>query len=580
VITLPDERLPDPDLRSPGRFIWWLARLQWRTLVLGISFGIAWMLTNAALPVVIGRTVDAGIVARDGTALATGTAVLVLLGVVQAVTTTIRHRFATMNFLQACIRTEQVVGHHVADQGPAVMATTTTGEVIAAAGSDPPRLGQLLDVMGRFWGSVVAYAVVTVLLLRIDVALGLFVLVGAPTLSASLLGILRPLDRRQAAQREAEGRLTALGADTVAGLRVLRGIGGEDRFLARYVGRSQEVRRTGLRVAGPQATLEAAHVLLPGVFVVLLTWLGARAAATGRITPGELVTLYGYAAFLTMPLSTASETIGKYVRGRVSAARVVTLVRKRDTSRDGAPAPFPMPPAGAEVTDPDSGLRLHPGALTALVSGVPDEAARVADRLAGLDTAGTPPRVGGVPIDRLDPADVRGRVLVSEAEPRLFSGTLRAGIDPDGGHGDAAVTAAIATADAAEVLDLLPGGLDGHVEERGRSLSGGQRQRVALARAVLADPEVLVLVEPTSSVDAHTEARIADRLWTARAGRTTLVTTSSPLVLDRADRVAFLVAGEVVAEGTHRDLMRRHAGYRAAVTRADDSDDAWEGELS
>src|SRR6185503_19368054 len=112
------------------------------------------------------------------------------------------------------------------------------------------------------------------------------------------------------------------------------------------------------------------------------------------------------------------------------------------------------------------------------------------------------------------------------------------------------------------------GGLDGHVEERGRSLSGGQRQRLALARAVLAEPEVLVLVEPTSSVDAHTEARIAERLRDARAGRTTLVTTSSPLLLDRADHVAFLDGGRVVAAGTHHELLRRHAGYLATVTRA------------
>jgi ABC-type multidrug transport system fused ATPase/permease subunit len=525
VVTLPDEHLPPPDLRSPVRYLWWLTRLQWRTQILGAAFGILWMLTNAMLPVVIGRTVDAGMVAGDAAALATGTAVLLLLGTVQAAATTVRHRLATLNFLQATLRTQQVVGHHVADEGPAVTATTTTGEAIAAAGADAPRIGQLLDVMGRFSGSVAACVVVAVLLLRIDTALGLFLLLGAPALSLSLLGIVRPLDHRQATQREAEGRLTALGADTVAGLRVLRGVGGEEQFLARYVGRSQEVRRTGVHVAGPQAALEVAHVLLPGLFVVLLTWLGARAAATGRITPGD---------------------------GRATAAA-------------------PMPPPGAEVTDPRSGLRLRPGRLTALVAAVPDEAAAIADRLAGLATDdGPPPRLGDVGLDELATDDVRTRILVSEAEPRLFSGTLRSAVDPGGAHDDAGVLAAIETADAAEVLDLLPGGLDGHVAERGRSLSGGQRQRVALARAVLADPEVLVLVEPTSSVDAHTEARVADRLREARAGRTTLVTTSSPLVLDRADDVAYLVAGEVVAEGTHRELLLRHAGYRAAVTRAEE----------
>jgi ABC-type multidrug transport system fused ATPase/permease subunit len=165
---------------------------------------------------------------------------------------------------------------------------------------------------------------------------------------------------------------------------------------------------------------------------------------------------------------------------------------------------------------------------------------------------------------------LRRRVLVSEAEPRLFTGTLRGEVDPYARHDDRDVLRALQIADAHDVLDALPERLDAVVEERGRSLSGGQRQRLALARAVLADPEVLVLVEPTSAVDAHTEARIADRLRDARAGRTTLVTTTSPLLLDRADRVALLVDGRVVATGTHRELLHGEPRYRDTVVRGED----------
>jgi ABC-type multidrug transport system fused ATPase/permease subunit len=132
------------------------------------------------------------------------------------------------------------------------------------------------------------------------------------------------------------------------------------------------------------------------------------------------------------------------------------------------------------------------------------------------------------------------------------------------------VLAALAVADATDVLDALPEGLSSLVEERGRAFSGGQRQRLVLARAVLADPEVLVLVEPTSAVDAHTEARVAQRLRTARAGRTTLVTTASPLLLELCDRVAFLTGGQVVTEGTHRELLRRFPAYRNVVTRGEE----------
>jgi ABC-type bacteriocin/lantibiotic exporter with double-glycine peptidase domain len=105
------------------------------------------------------------------------------------------------------------------------------------------------------------------------------------------------------------------------------------------------------------------------------------------------------------------------------------------------------------------------------------------------------------------------------------------------------------------------------ITERGRSLSGGQRQRLALARSLVTDPEVLVLDEPTSAVDAHTEARIARGLKEIRAARTTVVFTSSPLALDRADRVVFVDGGSVAVSGVHHELLRSHAQYRAVVTR-------------
>jgi ABC-type multidrug transport system fused ATPase/permease subunit len=152
----------------------------------------------------------------------------------------------------------------------------------------------------------------------------------------------------------------------------------------------------------------------------------------------------------------------------------------------------------------------------------------------------------------------------------LFSGTLRSELDPWQRSDDARVLEAIRVADAKDVLDALPGGLDTRVDERGRSFSGGQRQRLVLARALLSEAEVLVLVEPTSAVDAHTEARIARRLREARAGKTTVVITASPLMLDQTDRVFFVEDGRVVADGTHRELLSAHDGYRWTVTRGED----------
>ena len=114
----------------------------------------------------------------------------------------------------------------------------------------------------------------------------------------------------------------------------------------------------------------------------------------------------------------------------------------------------------------------------------------------------------------------------------------------------------------------MPGGWQGVIDERGRGLSGGQRQRLVLARALAADPEILVLVEPTSAVDAHTEALIAARLAEHRRRRTTIAMTVSPLMLHHADQVAFLQDGAVADVGTHEELLARNAGYRHVVVRA------------
>ncbi|CUR59255.1 putative ABC transporter transmembrane protein [metagenome] len=571
-------RLPldDPgtaDHRSPGAFLWWMARGQWRTLVGGMFFGIVWMSCQAVMPAVIGIAIDRGVAAKDSQQLVVWATVMLVIGLVQAVSGIIRHRFAVTNWLTAAYRTVQLVGRQAAHLGGALPRKVSTGEVIAIGTSDLSNLGQVMDVTARFAGAIVSFVLVAVILLQTSVTLGLIVLVGVPGLMLFIGPLLRPLQARSAAQRELTGSLSNTASDIVGGLRVLRGIGGEGVFLARYRDESQRTRQAGVRVARLQSVLDALQVFLPGLFVVIVVWIGARYAVAGTISPGELVAFYGYAAFLMIPLRTATEYANKLIRARVSARRVCTVMALQPDLVDPS-SPAPAPAAGAELSDARTGLVVRPGELLAVVSEQPDDSAALADRL-GLYAAETDDDVclDGTPLTRLSRQEVRRRVVVSDTGAALFSGVLGGGLDIRG-HGAAALRRALDAASAHDILEGLPEGLDTEVAERGRTFSGGQRQRLVLARALTADPEILVLVEPTSAVDAHTEARIAARLREHRSGRTTVVTSTSPLMLDAVDRVAFLVAGRVVATGTHRHLLETRADYRRVVIRESELEEA------
>jgi ABC-type multidrug transport system fused ATPase/permease subunit len=551
-----------PDLRSASRFLLRVAWLQRWTVLGGMVFGILWMTSQALVPYVLGRVVDDGIAARDGEALRRWVLVLVALAVVQGWASVTRHRFAVTNWLLAAFRSTQWVTAQTLRLGASLPHRTSTGEVVSVVATDTVAVARALDVSARATGAVLSFVVVTGLLLSAAPLLGAVVLAGVPAFGLALGPALRPLHGRQAAQRAELGALTGLGADTVSGLRVLRGVGGEAAFVARYRAASQRVRAAGVHVARSQALLDAAQVLMPGAFVVAVTWLAARFAVTGRISTGDLVAFYGYAAFLTTPLRTLTEALDKVTRALVASGRLVALLRLQPALDPGGAAVPDGPPL---LQDVRSGLVVRPGVLTAVAAVDPAQATAVAERLGRYVDDGEV-RLGGTDLRDLPLAEVRRRVMVVDQSPLLFSGRLRDELGPD--RPETAVRAALHAACAGDVLEALPDGLDTVLEERGRQLSGGQRQRLVLARALAADPEVLVLDEPTSAVDAHTEARIADRLRRARDGRTTVVLSTSPLVLDRVDVVVLLVGGVVVATGTHRSLLDEPV-YRDVVLRGE-----------
>ncbi|MGW4081841.1 ABC transporter transmembrane domain-containing protein [Streptomyces sp. NPDC004822] len=586
-----------PDARSGPRFLWWLFRNQLDGQFKALAWGLLHFLSVSALPFCVGVAVQ-GVVDRSGSRLALAGGLLALCCAGSALGDAFLHRAAVTNWITAAARVQQVLARKAAHLGSALTRRVAAGEVVAVSTGDVEKIGWFVEALSRFTAAAVTIVVVCVGLVVYQPALGVVVAVGLPVLALAVLPLLPRATRRADVQREKAGRATELASDTVAGLRVLRGIGGEELFLDRYRAASQEVRHAAVRSARMWSLISAIQVLLPGLLLITVVWYGVHLAGAGRIGVGELVAVYSSVMILTYPLRHFEEIAMAYSFSRPSArraAKVLSLERATDT--DGTLI-VTEPPSG-DLYDPATGLLAPAGRLTAVVCGDPDAAGRLAERLGGHPSEkgsgagsgkgsgtrseqgsgkGESVLLGGVPLDEV-PLDIaRTAVLVQDKDPVLLSGTLRDLLDVPR-SGAVGTEPALAAAQCEDVLAALVQGslgaadpMDARITERGRSLSGGQRQRLALARSLVTDPEVLVLDEPTSAVDSHTEARIAHGIRELRAGRTTVVFTSSPLLLDRADRVVLVHEGEVVAVGVHRELLDSEPRYRTVVTREPDED--------
>lgn len=570
-----------PDRRGPARYLWWVTVSQPRRVAAGAVLGSAWMVCLTLPPYVLSRAIDEGLRAGDRSALVGWCAALFGIGVLNAWLAIMRHRTMTRIRLDAYFRTVRVVVDHATRLGAALPRRVSAGEVVTIGHSDVGVISQTLTVTGPGVGSLIAYFVVAALLLSVSTLLAVVVLVGVPLLAVLIGPFLSRLQGAETAYRERQGALAATLGDLAGGLRVLNGLGGKGVFAARYREGSRQLRDEGYRVGSSMSWIQAFGLGLPTLFLAAVTWLAARMAAQGTITVGELVAIYGYVAVLVVPVTFFIEGSYDIGRGLVAARRVVDFLNlepqgwENENRANSEEAAVPGPATPSVLRDPSSGVEIVPGLLTALVSARTSDGTEIVDRLGRFAPSSV--TWGSVRLDAVALDEVRARILVADNEADLFAGTLRAAISGRGDPDEDAIARAVEAAMAGDIVLGLPDGLDALLDAQGRNLSGGQRQRVRLARALLADPEVLLAVEPTSAVDAHTEANMASRLRTARNGRTTLVTSTSPLVLDQADVVYHLMDGRVAAVGRHADLLAGHPGYRRLVSRgAEEGDEAEE----
>ena len=558
-------------------------------------------LVNIGVPMVLGRAIDDGVVAGDATALAGWLALVALAYVVRAAAQT--------------ARMQTNVGAAVSEHDLRVQALE---RIIAPEGiGGPPRLpGDLLSVLvtdvRTVSRSFIALAsipgnVVTLFGSLIAMALinGWLVLATVCTIPLLILLSVKgvaPVKRSTRRERRAEAAVAGSAADLTSGLRVIQGLSASRRATVRFRVVSREGLAATLRTRRVRGVYTGTVNASVGVFITVLTVLAGWLTLDGRISVGGLVTVVGLAQTLGPPLRALGvDTATMLANAHASGDRFCELhdspaawqVPPDDSERpapagrpDGnsrinsgeSPDGFPdANPTGSpthsdshplhtpvhlhvQVEDPSLQLDVPPGAHLGIVA--PQQ---VCDALAQDIVHGSHTLLNGVPASQLSPARKRALVLVAPRSPELFDDTVQANIML-GSTRDDMLDAVVRAAALDTTIAELPHGLQTGVGEGGRHVSGGQRQRLALARALIHAPDGLVLIDPTTSIDAATTAAIAERMGKLRAGRTTLIATTSPALLDRMDEVVlFDDDGHLVARAPHRELLG-HDGYREMLS--------------
>ena len=558
-------------------------------------------LVNIGVPMALGRAIDDGVVAGDATALAGWLALVALAYVVRAAAQT--------------ARMQTNVGAAVSEHDLRVQALE---RIIAPEGiGGPPRLpGDLLSVLvtdvRTVSRSFIALAsipgnVVTLFGSLIAMALinGWLVLATVCTIPLLILLSVKgvaPVKRSTRRERRAEAAVAGSAADLTSGLRVIQGLSASRRATVRFRVVSREGLAATLRTRRVRGVYTGTVNASVGVFITVLTVLAGWLTLDGRISVGGLVTVVGLAQTLGPPLRALGvDTATMLANAHASGDRFCELhdspaawqVPPDDSERpapagrpDGnsrinsgeSPDGFPdANPTGSpthsdshplhtpvhlhvQVEDPSLQLDVPPGAHLGIVA--PQQ---VCDALAQDIVHGSHTLLNGVPASQLSPARKRALVLVAPRSPELFDDTVQANIML-GSTRDDMLDAVVRAAALDTTIAELPHGLQTGVGEGGRHVSGGQRQRLALARALIHAPDGLVLIDPTTSIDAATTAAIAERMGELRAGRTTLITTTSSALLDRMDEVVlFDDDGHLVARAPHRELLG-HDGYREMLS--------------
>ena len=448
--------------------------------------------------------------------------------------------------------------------------------------------------------SILEFAAVSVLLIRLNWWLGL---VTACMFAPVLLFCTRFERRYKVLSRrvqDQDGDLTTLIEEAATGVRVLKALGRAPEAARAHFAQASKVYETQVAKARLLGGFWAVLDLIPNIAIALIVVLGALAVSHHTLTLGGLVAFITLALLLVWPIEALGYIIASGEEAGTAAQRVLEIFDTAPEISDNATHDGAADAAAGAATALSAGsgssgsghLRFdhvsftYPGSSEPVLRDVDLELTRGETLvLAGATGSGkttllqlvprladvTSGRVllGGTDVRDIPLAELRARVGCGFEDATLFSASVRENVTfgaPDASEEE--IEAALSAAQARFAYDL-PWGLETRIGEQGMALSGGQRQRVALARAILARPEVLILDDPLSALDVHTEERVTRALGNVLAGTTALVVAHRPSTVALADRVALLDGGVIAAAGSHRELMATEPGYAALMTMSE-----------
>ena len=562
------------------------------TLLAGGAAALAGTLAGLTIPLVTRAIVDGPIAHGDLTTLPWLVLGVLGLGVLEAVLMFLRRRLVARpsTGIEAAMRTDLFA--HLQRLPVAFHDEWPSGQLLSRATSDLNTVRWFVAFSGIFLVVNVLTVLVGIgVLLWLSVWLGVVIAVTAVPLLVLTLWLERRFSVEARRAQDQAGDLTTVVEESALGVRVLKSLGRGRRLTERFVADARGLRGTELRKIQLIAALWAVLVLLPESAIAVVLGLGAWGVATGSLTIGTLVAAVTVMTYLYWPIASIGWLLAE-------ASNAAAATRRYWEVRDVEPAivdptdpqPLPHPVRGALEL---RGVRFrHPGGDREILSGV-DLTVRPGETMALVgatgsgkttltslvtrlqDVTGGAVLLDGIDVRRLRLADLRAAVATAFEDPVLISASVRENVllgSPGFGNDqmrDEQVWEALRVASADGFVAALPWGLDTRIGEQGMSLSGGQRQRLALARAVVGHPPVLVLDDPLSALDVHTEAEVEAALRRVLGGVTALVVAHRPSTVQLADRVALLDGGRITAVGTHTELLATVPAYRRLLASSE-----------